>query len=110
MATDRTGGNAGVGTKLELAGEKLVHAVILHDEHAQIDRLAADLQPEAPALNTEERRRTPPFGGTAAGDAAAIVGTDHESTLQHRRHHGHTFGRAQYLRGNALVRRPLDFI
>ena len=59
MASYRAGGNAGISSELELAGEKLLHSPVIHNQHDQIDRLATDLQPKTSAFHAEKRRRTP---------------------------------------------------
>src|SRR5207244_5604050 len=75
MPADRPGGYAGVGAQFELAGEQVLHAILVHDQHDQINRLAADLQSEASTFDSEECRSAPPFRRTATGHAAAIART-----------------------------------
>ena len=94
MPADRPGGYAGVGAQFELAGEQVLHAILVHDQHDQINSLAADLQSEASTFDSEECRSAPPFRRTATGHAAAIARTHNKSTLQHGWHHRHTFRRA----------------
>src|SRR4029077_9717664 len=36
VAADGTGGGAGIGPEFELAGEQVIHAVLVHDEHDDI--------------------------------------------------------------------------
>src|SRR2546425_42958 len=86
MPADRPGGYAGVGAQFELAGEQVLHAILVHDQHDQINRLAADLQSEASTFDSEECRSAPPFRRTATGHAAAIARTHNKSTLQHGWH------------------------
>ena len=43
-----------IGAELEVAGEQVLHTILVHDEHHQINRLAADLQTEAATANHEE--------------------------------------------------------
>ena len=94
MPADRPGGYAGVGTQFELAGEQVLHAILVHDQHDQINSLAADLQSEASAFDGEERGSAPPFRCAATCYATAIARTHNKSTLQHGWHHRHTFRRA----------------
>src|SRR5439155_26788609 len=110
MPADRPGGYAGVGAQFELAGEQVLHAILVHDQHDQINRLAADLQSEASTFDSEECRSAPPFRRTATGHAAAIARTHNKSTLQHGWHHRHTFRPAQYFLWNTLIRRLLNLI
>src|SRR2546427_5185669 len=70
MPADRPGGYAGVGAQFELAGEQVLHAILVHDQHDQINRLAADLQSEASTFDSEECRSAPPFRRTATGWSA----------------------------------------
>src|SRR5437899_12919445 len=95
MPADWPGGYAGVRTQFELAGEQVLHAILVHDQHDQINSLAADLQSEASAFHSKECRSAPAFRGAATGHAAPITRADNKSTLQHGRHHRHTFRRAQ---------------
>src|SRR5438128_5924433 len=103
MPADRPGGYAGVGAQFELAGEQVLHSFLVHDQHDQINRLAADLQAEASALHGKKCGITPAFDGTATGDATAILGAEHETSLEHRWHHRHALGRPHNLVGNTGV-------
>src|SRR5436190_15404149 len=56
MAADRAGGDAGIGAKLELAVEQVLHAALVHDQHDQVNGLSGNLESERPALHGEEWR------------------------------------------------------
>src|SRR5438552_841903 len=88
MAADRARGHTGVGTEFELAGEQILHAIVVHDQHDEIYRLPTNLQPKAATFDREECRGTPTLGRTATGHTAAVTGAQNESTLQHGGHYG----------------------
>src|SRR5437899_3515629 len=110
MPADRPGGYADVVTEFELAGEQVLYAILVHDQHDQINSLAADLQSEASTFDSEECRSAPPLRCAATCYATAIARTHNKSTLQHGRHHRHTFRRAQDFLWNTLIRRRLNLI
>src|SRR5438046_9669396 len=97
MPADRPGVYAGVGTQFELAGEQVLNAILVHDQHDQINSLAADLQPEASTFDSEECRSAPPLRCAATCYATAIARTHNKSTLLHGQPHRHAFRRSQDL-------------
>src|SRR5579862_9918485 len=97
------GGDAGITAELELARKQFAHAVLIHDQHDQIDGLAANLKAKTSALHHEKCRCTPAFGGAATGDAAAIAGANDEAAVQHAGDNRDALGRSQNLFGDALV-------
>ena len=110
MTTNRARSHSSIGAQLELAAEQVLHSFLVHDQHDQINRLAADLQSEASALHGKKCGITPAFDGTATGDATAILGAEHETSLEHRWHHGHALGRPHNLVGNTGVRSGLNLL
>src|SRR5579863_10746734 len=54
MPAHRPRGYRGVGTELKLAREQVLHPVVVHDEHDEIDCLAADLKTDAAARDDEK--------------------------------------------------------
>src|SRR5580658_2118853 len=82
VASDGTGGCAGISAEFELAGEQVIHAVLVHDQHDDVGRLAADLQAETTAADNEESRRAPAFWSAATGNAFAIAAAEHESSIE----------------------------
>src|SRR5205823_8500928 len=108
VAPNRAAGYAGVSAELEFAVEQVLHATLIHDQHDQINRLAANLEPEAAALNREERRIAPSFGGTATGDPSAIARAEDEPSFQHGRNHRDTLGRSHHFVRNAGIRGSLN--
>jgi hypothetical protein len=66
-----------VRSNRELVSDQFLHSFLMHYQHYQIYLLIADLQPNAPPLNSQERRRRPlPVGLTAHNNAFAIAATD----------------------------------
>jgi hypothetical protein len=92
MAAHRPRRHTCVSTQFELAAQQAGHALVIHDQHDEVDCLAADLQPEAAAFNGEERGIAPTLAGAAAGNAAPIASAEHESAFQHGRNHGDALG------------------
>ena len=110
MTANRTSSNGRVGAQLEFAVQQVLHTLVVHDEHDQVNCLASDLQPEAAALNGKERRVAPSFGGAATGDAAAILRAEHKSCLQHRGNHRDALGRSHDFVRDAGIGRSLDLL
>src|ERR1700722_11307420 len=67
VASNGTGRYRGVGAEFKFAGEQVLHAVVVHDEHDQINRLAADLKPDTASGDGEKCRSAPSLGSAAAG-------------------------------------------
>ena len=110
MASDGAGGGAGIGAEFELAGEQVIHAILVHDQHDEIGGLGADLQAETATADSEEGGCAPAFFSAATGNAFAITAADDEACVEQGRNHGHTFGRTEYFFGDTLVRGGLDFV
>ena len=110
MAAHRPRSHTGIGTQLEFAGEQVSHAILIHDQHNQVDGLPADLQPDTSALHGEERGSAPSFGRTATGHTAAVAGAYNESSFEHRGNYSYALGGSKHLFRDALVRRGLDFV
>src|SRR5262249_56052638 len=49
VPANRPGGNRSIRAQFELAGEQRVHAAIIHDDHDQVNGLAANLKTDASA-------------------------------------------------------------
>ena len=93
MASYGTGSGAGIAAEFELAGEQVIHAVLVHDKHDDIGGLASDLEAETAAANGEESGSAPALLGAATGDAFAVATANYESSVEQRGNHGHAFGR-----------------
>src|SRR5690348_8132896 len=104
MPADRAGSYARVGSQFELAAQQVLHSILVHDQHHQIDCLGADLQTEAAAFDGEEGGSAPALGSAAAGDTPSIAGAHDKSPLEHGGNHGHAFGRPQNFFWNSLIR------
>src|SRR5215475_13992945 len=108
MAAHRPGCYRGIGAKLELAGEQILQAILVHNQHNQIDSLTADLEAKATAAGENERRGTPSRGSPATGHAPAVAGSHDESSLQERWHDGDALRGRYNLLGNPCIRRGLN--
>src|SRR5262252_5237381 len=110
MASDRTRSRAGIPPQFELAGEQVLHAVVIHDEHDQVDRFAADLQAETASLDREESGCAPALWRPATRDTLAVASTEYETAFEQARDYRDTLRRAQHFFRHTLVRCRLDFI
>ena len=110
MATDGPRGHGCVRPQLELARQKFFGAVLVHDQHDQIDSLPADLEADASPAGEQKRGCAPTFLSPATGHAAAIVGRHDESALQQRGNDRDAFCRTQHFFRNARVRSRLDLV
>src|SRR6185437_14158363 len=54
VSSNRPGGHTGIRSQLELGRKQIIHAFAVHDEHDQINGLAADLQSETAAFDGEK--------------------------------------------------------
>ena len=110
MTAHRAGSHAGVRSQLEFAVQQVLHAVLVHDEHYQVDGLSPNLQTEASTFNAEKCGSAPAFWSTAAGNAASKAGADDESSLEHGGDDRDTFSRSQNLFRNTLIGGGLDLL
>src|ERR1700691_973315 len=110
VAADGAGGDAGICSKFELAGEQVVHAAFVHDEHDDVGRLGADLQAETATADGEEGGRAPSLGSAATGDTSAVAGTEDESSVEQRGDDGDALGRSEHFLRNALIGSGLNFV
>lgn len=104
-ASDRAGCSRCVRAYLEVAGEQGLHAVLVHHQHDQVNRLSAGLEAEAAAFNAEECGRAPAVGVAAGDHAFTQSGAEDEAALDHGRDNGNAFGRIHDLLRNAAVGR-----
>src|SRR6185437_13520603 len=95
---------------LEPALQQLVHALLVHDHHHQVNAFHSDLRSPASSTDGEELGRAPPRGRAADGEAFAVLGAKHETAFQHVRHYRHALGFVEYFVGNAFVRRGHDLV
>src|ERR1700741_230797 len=94
MASHRASSHRCVCAQLKFAGEKFLRAVLVHDQHYEIDRLSADLDPDTAAAGEQECGRTPTFLSPATGHSAAVVGRHDEPAFQQRGNDRHALRRA----------------
>ena len=88
----------------------MLHALVVHDHHDQVNTFDADLRAPTAAAYGEECGSAPAFGCAAGGDAASMLAAKDESGLHQVRHHRYALGPRKHLVGNALIRRCHDFV
>ena len=88
----------------------MLHALLILDDHHQIDALDADLQAPASAGDREERRGTPATAGAAGRNAAATLSAKHKSALDHVRDNCNALCVLHHFFGNSLVRGCHHFV
>ena len=89
--------------------QQILHSLVIHDQHDQVDRLSADLRAPAAAGNNEERRCAPACPVRQV-HAAAMLRAKHEAAFHHGRNHGNALRTLQDLVGNSFVGRAQQFI
>jgi hypothetical protein len=67
--------------EFELAGEQMLEALVVHDQHDQVHAFNSDLQSPTSTAYRHERGCAPAFGGTASRHAASVLATKDESTF-----------------------------
>src|ERR1700722_13455745 len=110
MTPPRTRRHGRVRAQGKLARQQVLHAILIHDQHDQVDGLPANLESEAAPADGEERGRAPALRSAATGDAAAVFCAYDKSALQHRRHYGDALRLAENLGRNSSIRRGLNVI
>src|SRR4051794_14518145 len=103
MASNGASGGRSFTAYLELAGKKLLHSLVIHDEHDEVNAFNANLQSPASATDGDECRRAPAVGCAARRNATAMLPAENKSTLYQMRHNGNAFGLAKDLFWNSLV-------
>ena len=67
MAADRACGDRSIGAELEFTGEQIPHAVLIHDQHDQVNCLTTDLH------NVQASRTCPTVAATPEAVKAAFI-------------------------------------
>src|SRR5215471_5185136 len=88
----------------------MLHAIVVHNQHHQIDRLPSDLEPEASSGHHKKCRSAPSLRSAAARHTAPILRSDDESALEHRRYYRHTFGVPENIFWNTGIRCRLNLV
>src|SRR6516225_357816 len=70
MTAYRPGSRGSVAADLELTAEQVLHALVVLEDHDQVNAFHADLKAPASAFDREERRRAPAACGAAGRHAA----------------------------------------
>src|SRR5580704_9141391 len=81
VAANGASRSGGIAAHLEFARQQVLQAMVVHNEHYKIHAFNANLQSPAASTDGDECRCAPAFLGTAGGNAAAVLPTDHESSL-----------------------------
>src|SRR5512147_512545 len=102
MASYRPGGSGGLRADLELTGEQVLHSLVVHDHHYEVDAFHSNLQTPAAAAHGEERRRTPAFRGAARGNSLPMFRSKHKSALHHVGNYRYALGALNDFGGNPL--------
>src|SRR5581483_3177294 len=103
VTSHRSGCSRGITAHLELAREQVLHALVVLEDHHQVNAFHADLQTPASTFYIKEGWSAPPMLGAASGDTAATFGSEDESALHQVRHNGNAFSVIDNFLGNALV-------
>src|SRR5581483_2052689 len=83
----------GFAAHLELVGEQVAHAVVVHDHHHQIYAFDTDLQSPASTADGKERRCAPgAIRQAAGGDAPAMLSAEDECAFDEPRYHSDALG------------------
>ena len=92
----------------------MVHAILIHDQHDQIDGLASELKTPASSRNGYRRWRTPPISITvrspARSNSFSVPTAKTYGDVHHRRNHDDAVCIGQDLGRNALVGRTHNFV
>src|SRR5271167_2853930 len=110
MTAHGAGGYGSISAQLELARKELIHAVLVHDQHDQVNGLSTDLEAPTSTDDFERRGSAPAVSRAARGRAFAVLGANDKATLLHRRGNGHANRGLHDLLRDSLVRRRHDFI
>jgi len=76
VTSDWAGRYRAFAREFELAGKQMLKALIVHDQHDEVDAFDADLQSPASAADGDERGRAPAIRGAAGGYATAVLAAD----------------------------------
>src|SRR5262249_30579539 len=110
VPSHRASGDRRIGSQFEFAGEQILHAIFVHDQHDKVDGLATDLETDAAAAGEKKSRRAPATGGAATGDSPSVISRHDKASLEERRNHSDALGRTQNVLGNAFVGGGFNFI
>src|SRR5579864_5609253 len=94
--------------ELKLAGEQVLEALFVHNQHDQIHTFDSDLQSGAPTAHRDECRGAPTIRSAAGGYATSVLAANNEAAFDQVGHYQDALGTAQYFFRNALVRRCHD--
>jgi len=104
VAADGSGGDSGVSADLPVGGQELFGALVVHEEHDEINALDSNLCSKAAAGDDEEGRRAPALVRDAAGgDASAMLAADDKASLDERWDDGDALGIGEDGVGNVAV-------
>src|SRR5581483_7075884 len=102
--SDWTGCRRHVCTQLEVTGQQVRHALVVHDEHQQIGALTADLRSPAYAAELKWGRCTPRSAvHPAGGNPVPVFSADTERALDQFGYDGDALGAFENRVRNAVV-------
>ena len=110
VAADWARSHGSVRAQLKFAGEQVAHTAFIHNQHDEVNRLAADLESDAAAGDGEKCGRAPSRGGAATGDSPAVAGTNDESAFEQRGHYCDALGRSKNLFGDTFISSGHNFV
>src|SRR5437870_4204463 len=110
MTSHRTGSSGAFAADLKFTGQQMLQTFVVHHQHHQIHAFCADLKSPATAAYRYEGRSAPPGGGSAAGNATAVLSADNEAGFNQVGHYHDALRIVQHLFRYALVGRAHDFL
>ncbi len=66
MPSHRTGCHGGIRTDLEFVAQQALQGVVIHEEHHDVRRGAANLKTETPSAQCQKNRGAPAMGRAGA--------------------------------------------
>src|SRR5580700_4349814 len=82
----------------------MLHSLVVGDDHYEVSRLAAELQPPATSGDSDWGRCAPTLCCSACRDALAALTAEDECNFDDRRHYGDALRMIHDLVRNSLVR------
>src|SRR5216684_3446094 len=92
VSSHRSGGGRSFSAHLELAGKELLHSLVIHDQHDQVNAFNADLKSPATATHGNKCGGAPAIRRATGGYSAAVLAAEYESDLYQMGDNGNAFG------------------
>ena len=103
IAADGPGGGRRFDPERDLVAQQLLHALAVHHQQHQVNRLRADLQPPAALFDPHEDGRAPFAVVTATHQALAILAADDQRRLLEAGHHDDARSLLPEVLGDVLI-------